>query len=93
VKKLLLVFAIMVAAVACYEDPVSTSISSNSNVAVSLLFEHDGCKVFRFRDGASSYYYTNCRGETMGTRSCGKNCVRKVRVPTHLEENEEQRCD
>jgi Domain of unknown function (DUF4884) len=32
---------------------------------VDFLFEHDGCKVYRFWDNGSYIYFTSCNGETI----------------------------
>jgi len=32
---------------------------------VDYLFEHDGCKVYRFYDRGNYVYFTNCRGEAI----------------------------
>jgi hypothetical protein len=39
---------------------------------VEFLFEKDGVKVYRFRDGGKFHYYTS-RGETMTTNSSDKS--------------------
>lgn len=44
----------------CEHDPVSTTVTNNASVPVSLLFEHDGCKVFRFEDGGRNRYFVKC---------------------------------
>lgn len=73
----------------CAEEPVSTGASSNANIAVSLLFEHEGCKVYRFLDAGHYRYYVRCSDGTQATghtysESCGKNCTRTRRdeIPT-----------
>lgn len=55
--------------------------TSNEQFKVTLLFEHDGVKVYRFYDGRD-VYYTDARGQTAWTESCGKNCSRPVKVET-----------
>lgn len=70
-------------AVACATDPVSVSTTSNGAMNVELLFEHDGCKVYRFTDGGRYRYYAHCAKGTAtttsaSTESCGKNCARQV---------------
>lgn len=67
---------------ACFEaKPVSTSSTNNPEVNLALLFEHDGCKIFRFEDDGRYHYYTVCREakDTNTTSSwnepCGKNCT------------------
>lgn len=75
----------MVALTGCDNQPVATAHSSNPQVPVSLLFEHDGCRVYRFNDGGRNHYYVRCNGgaqSTMSTESCGKNCIRTVGIQT-----------
>lgn len=44
---------------------------------VELLFETDGCKVYRFRDGYDQYF-TTCEGSVTSAHNetCGKGCQR-----------------
>ena len=59
--------------------------SSNPGATVELLFEVDGCKVYRFYDkvngnslNASPRYFTKCQNGSSSVgwlESCGKNCV------------------
>ena len=74
--------AVAAVLVACGEDPVSTARTDNPNVAVSKMFEHEGCKVYRFKDAGEYVYYTNCPGSVQSARveSCGKNCTNRVPV-------------
>ena len=41
----------------------------NSTYTVEYLFEHDGCKVYRFRDDGNYVYFTSCTGETTSVLS------------------------
>jgi len=44
--------------------PVSRVIPDNNKTyQVDFLFEHDGCKVYRFTDRGNNIYFTNCNGE------------------------------
>jgi len=44
--------------------PISTQQPSNNGTyAVDYLFEHDGCKVYRFQDMGRWVYFTNCAGD------------------------------
>ena len=46
--------------------PIETQIPKNNKTYdVEYLFEHDGCKVYRFRDLGTWVYFTNCRGEAI----------------------------
>jgi hypothetical protein len=42
-----------------------TQPKNNGTYTVEYLFEHDGCKVYRFRDNGQYVYFTNCKGETI----------------------------
>lgn len=45
--------------------PISTLVPDNNKTyQVDYLFEHDGCKVYRFQDNGRYVYFTNCTGET-----------------------------
>lgn len=39
------------------------SAANNKTYQVDYLFEHDGCKVYRFYDHGEYVYFTNCTGE------------------------------
>lgn len=58
-KKLFLIAGILLL-VACKKQPVE--IELKGNFEVELLFEKDGCKVYRFYDGRY-VYYSDCRGK------------------------------
>lgn len=80
----LTVTAILLAS--CGEDPVSTHSTDNPNVPVGVLFETDGCKVYRFKDAGRFVYFSNCIGTTTSFHyeNCGKGCTKSVpiSVPT-----------
>lgn len=71
-----------VALAGCVNDPVSTAGTNNPQVPVSLLFEHDGCKVYRFTDYGRERYFANCPQHTSITTGhsqvCGKGCTRYI---------------
>lgn len=59
----------------CAKDPVSSSITDNPGIEAELLFTHEGCKIFRFRDSGHLNYFTTCDSVTYKrSQSCGKNC-------------------
>lgn len=70
----------------CEKEPVSTVYAGNG-AQVGKLFTVDGCSVYRFSDGGNNVYFTNCSGGTQWTQNCGKNCTRKVNVPTGREDD------
>lgn len=61
----------------CLKHPLRVENSSNPNLKVELLLEHDDCKIYRFMD-SNWVYFTKC-GETSNLVSCGKNCTRLQR--------------
>jgi hypothetical protein len=50
--------------VGCSENPIERTKTNNPEINVSLLFEHDGVRVYRFEDGGKNVYYTDARGRT-----------------------------
>jgi hypothetical protein len=40
---------------------------NNKDYKVAYLFEHDGCKVYRFQDFSNYVYFTNCNGQVIMT--------------------------
>lgn len=45
------------------EQPLSiNSADNNRTYTVEYLFEHDGCKLYRFRDNGNYVYFSNCNG-------------------------------
>lgn len=57
----------------CQKQAESTQ-AAGSGFNVEKLFTVEGCSVYRFRDAMRPIYYTNCKGATHTTESCGKNC-------------------
>jgi hypothetical protein len=44
--------------------PVSKVVPENNRTyQVDFLFEHDGCKIYRFIDKGNTVYFTNCNGD------------------------------
>lgn len=70
-KKIILLF-VAVLATSCmeYKQPQSTSTEGNG-FSVEYLFTKDSVKVYRFRDGGRTHYFTT-RGETITTQKSGK---------------------
>ena len=42
---------------------------NNKTYKVDFLFEHDGCKVYRFNDSGNRVYFTNCNGDVTSIKS------------------------
>lgn len=62
-KRLLVPVALSLFA-ACAIPPVQHAPTNNPRASVDLLFEHNGCRVYRFRDGWMPIYYSDCRGQS-----------------------------
>lgn len=77
--RLAVVAAAVLALVGC-NKPAETTARAGLDFTVDRLFTHDGCTVYRFIDGASYRYFTNCSGSAQWSESCGKNCSRDVQV-------------
>ena len=46
--------------------PINRETSENNQTyKIDYLFEHEGCKVYRFRDKGNYVYFTNCNGEAI----------------------------
>jgi hypothetical protein len=74
---LLITFATIVSC--SIQQPISkNSPENNSSYDVDYLFEHDGCKVYRFRDRGDYIYFTSCQGNVTAV----KNDSVQIRVVT-----------
>ncbi|WP_147205776.1 DUF4884 domain-containing protein [Segetibacter aerophilus] len=64
-----LTFLLSVRLVSCtVHQPIATDPAyNNQTYKIDYLFEHDGCKVYRFYDRGHYVYFTNCRGEAINT--------------------------
>lgn len=64
-KNLLLAFsAIFLISCGILRQPVTTTVPvNNKSYRVDYLFEHEGCKVYRFQDMGHYVYFTNCTGD------------------------------
>ena len=48
----------------CVERGTPVEVHTNGDFVVEFLFEKDGCKMYRFRDGNTRYiYWANCSGK------------------------------
>lgn len=80
-KKTALILLVTTIFTGCMKDGQEKVSTSNSNFELELLFEKDGCKVYRFSDGGHAVYWTNCDGriESVYQQSNGKSST-EVRV-------------
>ncbi len=75
--------------VGCAEDAQEQSASSTPNFSVGMLFETEGCRVFRFQDAGHLHYFVRCRPRDSASTSAtqtytdGKNTHTEVEdIPT-----------
>ncbi len=73
----------LLAMLGCDAKPVSTTSTNNQEIKVDMLFTHQGITVFRFNDGGHNVYFTK-QGDihSVYSESCGKNCIKEVRIMT-----------
>ncbi|MGM0464669.1 MAG: DUF4884 domain-containing protein [Bacteroidota bacterium] len=82
-KKIIRITALIIIAVSFYscfsQRPLSRERPDNNRTyRVEYLFEHDGCRVYRFRDQGHYVYFTNCGGDVTSM----VNDSTRVRVST-----------
>ncbi|NLJ01061.1 MAG: DUF4884 domain-containing protein [Bacteroidales bacterium] len=55
---------------------------NNETYKVDYLFEHDGCKVYRFYDMGNWVYFTNCQGNVTAIKndSTAEKVTNSVRI-------------
>lgn len=46
----------------CYKNAQHEEQTSNLSFKLEVLFEKEGCKVYRFYDAGRAVYWTDCRG-------------------------------
>ena len=66
----------------CYiERPLTSEPPKNNETyTVEYLFEHEGCKVYRFRDSGNYVYFTNCTGDVTSF----ENDSTKTQIRNHI---------
>lgn len=70
VKLLILVFLITTGTSCIIRRPVASFTPENNRTYhVHYLFEHDGCRVYRFQDIGNYVYFTNCAGDVTSIQS------------------------
>ena len=74
-KKIIFGLTSVILFASCKGLPKETLTTDNRDFQVQLLFEVDGCKVYRFWDGGECRYFTSCNGSVNYTS--GKNDTQK----------------
>lgn len=84
IKSLILAAGVILLS-SCVQKPISTTApENNTTYRVDYLFEHEGCKVYRFEDRGNYVYFTNRTGEVTGISADSSN----QRVITIIKEGE-----
>lgn len=83
--KLIPVLAIVLFASCRLQRPLYSKPSQNNDTyRVQYLFEHDGCKVYRFFDMGNYVYFTNCAGEAVAQHDSSAVTNRTRLASKHL---------
>ncbi len=80
VRGWLVVLLFTVALSGCVEDAQQSV--QNGNFTVEFLFEQNGCKMYRFKDGGRYVYWSDCQGKVQADYSSQSG---KTRVTHHVE--------
>jgi Domain of unknown function (DUF4884) len=60
-----LLLLLMASSCAIQQPITAEAPQNNQTYTVEYLFEHEGCKVYRFKDRGNYVYFTNCNGEAI----------------------------
>lgn len=76
--------SLLLVLVSCYTQvPLAKGPSeNNATYNVQYLFEHEGCKVYRFMDMGNYVYFTNCSGDVTAIKndSTAHRVTNRVRI-------------
>jgi hypothetical protein len=67
--------------IGCQRDCKATVATDNPNFHVVLLFETDGCKVYRFSDSGYTLYFTTCQGSVQYADKYGTHRIETTIMP------------
>ena len=69
-KILFLLFVVTMFSSCFIQQPIERMVPDNNKTySVYYLFEHDGCKVYRFQDMNNFVYFTNCNSDVTSISS------------------------
>jgi hypothetical protein len=68
-KKFLMVISVLL--FGCEEKGTPKETNTDGDFRIEFLFEKDGCKVYRFRDGSRYIYWANCQGKIQADYETG----------------------
>lgn len=58
-----LLFVFILALGSCNNQKPAKETIVNGDYKIEFLFEHDGCKMYRFYDGTRNVFWANCEGK------------------------------
>jgi hypothetical protein len=63
--KTLFLLVLVIICFSCHtQKPIEKAAPQNNpTYEIEYLFEHEGCKIYRFRDNGHYVYFTNCKGD------------------------------
>lgn len=76
-------FLVLLFLLSCTKGAKEEILTNNDSFKVELLFEVEGCKVYRFIDGGRNRYFTNCQGAVSWAEKQGKNNTMDMEVTTN----------
>jgi uncharacterized lipoprotein YehR (DUF1307 family) len=65
-------------------EPIKEVSTNNPEYNVQLLFEVDGCKVYRFADSGRILYFTTCQGSISWSETHGRRSTYNYEVDTTI---------
>lgn len=62
-KRIMVILSVLIMAgcIDAGKEGLATEKTNNEQFEITLLFEHDSCKVYRFRDGSRYKYFVKCK--------------------------------
>jgi len=78
-KTLLFITVALTVFSSCVSDPIKTEVTQSNNIKLELLFEKNGCKMYRFKD-ERYVYWSDCSGRTEYINRQGRAEYKQVTI-------------
>lgn len=86
-KTSIVLLSLLVAITGCEKkSEYATEVGPEKAYRIERLFSYEGCTVYSFQDVGRTIHYTNCKGSTIESQSCGKNCTEDTQTNTEIPE-------
>lgn len=83
----IVLLSLLVAITGCVkQSEYSEQVGPEKAYKIERLFTFEGCTIYRFNDSGRTIHYTNCKGSTLESHSCGKSCSEETQVNTEIPE-------